>query len=299
MRSQFYQSMQELLPKDEESIFLGSDLGAGTLNDLKEAIGDRFIMEGVSEAHMVTMASGLSSQGFKVYCSTITSFLLRRAYEQIYLDIGCREANVKLMGNGGGLVYAPLGSTHLAIEDISLIKNIPNITIYTPLDKKQLKEMIEFEHQRIGPAYFRIIKGAKKEYFKENYKFKLNEIDVLIENDDQYIFSYGETCHEAYQFIKANNLDVGLVNIPVLRPLALEPIVKIMESSKKILSIEEHIINGSLYGDLLDIKEKRSLNTKIYQWNLPNKKLDHYGNQRDIINNYKMSETVLNFVGRL
>jgi len=98
----------ELAQKDERIVFIGSDLGAGVMADFKQNLPDRFFMEGIGEANMVGMAAGLALSGKIVYCHTIATFLTRRAFEQVAIDVGLHHANVRLIGAGGGAVYAPL-----------------------------------------------------------------------------------------------------------------------------------------------------------------------------------------------
>ncbi|MCP4912728.1 MAG: hypothetical protein GY909_06385 [Oligoflexia bacterium] len=289
MRSQFYNTMLEVLPRLENTIFIGSDLGAGTLDELKEKIGDRFIMEGVNESHMVTMASGLSSEGFTVFCSTITPFLLRRAYEHIYLDVGCRNSSVKLMGNGGGLVYAPLGTTHLAIEDIHLMKGIPNIRIYTPSDKQQIDAIIKFEAKTDGPCYIRMIKGKDKSYLPENYVFDPQNIDILKDLKDTNIITYGETLSIANEIYKDSKV-TGLVNIPVIKPFPEKEVLKVLERSQKIFCPEVHIKEGSLYTDLIQLAQEKKIECEIIPWHLPNQKIDLYGSEREILNHFGITD---------
>ena len=117
MRQTCLNSVYELAKTDERIFFIGSDLGAGTLDDFKEEMPDRFFMEGISEANIIGMAAGLALEGKIPYVNTIATFLTRRCFEQLVIDLGLHNANVRLIANGGGLVYAPLGPTHEAIED--------------------------------------------------------------------------------------------------------------------------------------------------------------------------------------
>src|SRR5215472_18058025 len=114
-------NMVYLLAKQDKRIFfVGSDLGEGTLQEFKTEMPDRFFMEGISEANLIGISAGLALEGKIVYANTIATFITRRCFEQVCLDLCLHNVNVRLIGNGGGLVYAPLGPTHLAIEDIAI-----------------------------------------------------------------------------------------------------------------------------------------------------------------------------------
>src|SRR6266699_2634996 len=134
MRKTSLDMVYELARKDKRIMFIGSDLGIGTLKQFKAEMPDRFLMEGVSEANIVGIAAGLALEGRIVYINTIATFLTRRCFEQVALDLCLHNANVRLIGNGGGLVYAPLGPTHLAFEDIAIMRALPNMTVVSVCD---------------------------------------------------------------------------------------------------------------------------------------------------------------------
>ena len=159
MRKTCLDMVYELAKKDERVFFIGSDLGVGTLNSFKREMPTRFFMEGVSEANMIGMAAGLAMEGKIVYVNTIATFLTRRCFEQIVLDLCLHDVNVRLIGNGGGLVYAPLGPTHLAIEDIALFRALPNMTIVAPADADEMRRLMPLTVDHKGPLYIRLAKG--------------------------------------------------------------------------------------------------------------------------------------------
>ena len=118
MRKTSLSMVYELAKKNENVLFIGSDLGPGVLQEFKEKIPEQFFMEGIAEQHIIGMAAGLAFDGFIPYVNTIATFLTRRCFEQIAMDLCLHDLPVRLIANGGGLVYAPLGPTHIAIEDI-------------------------------------------------------------------------------------------------------------------------------------------------------------------------------------
>src|SRR4029078_12855510 len=119
-------------------VFIGSDLGVGAMADFRAAFPDRFFIEGVAQQTLVALAAGMAMEGVIVYLNTIATFLTRRCYEQIAVDLCMHNANVRLIANGGGVVYAPLGPTHLAIEDVAILRALPNMTILAPADAKEM-----------------------------------------------------------------------------------------------------------------------------------------------------------------
>src|SRR5262249_21634904 len=145
---------------DDRIVFIGSDLGVGTLDRFKNDFPDRFFMEGVSEANVVGMAAGLALEGRIVYVNTIATFITRRCFEQVVIDLGLHNVNVRLIGNGGGLVYAPLGPTHLAIDDFAIMRAVPNMTIVAACDANEMGRLMPLTVEHQGPIYIRLAKGG-------------------------------------------------------------------------------------------------------------------------------------------
>ncbi len=153
MRRTSLDVVYELAKQDERVVFIGSDLGVGTLDAFREEMPDRFFMEGVSEANIIGMAAGLAMDGFIPYVNTIATFLTRRCFEQVAMDLCLHNLPVRLIANGGGLVYAPLGPTHLAIEDIAIMRALPGMTVVAPADKEEMARFVPQTLDLPGPVY--------------------------------------------------------------------------------------------------------------------------------------------------
>jgi transketolase len=160
MRKACLDSVYELAKQDDRIVFIGSDLGAGTLDEFKAEMPDRFFMEGISEAHVVGMAAGMALEGKIVYINTIATFLTRRCYEQVVLDCCLHKTKVRLIGSGGGLVYAPLGPTHQAVEDIAILRPLPGMTILAAADAGEMRRMMPHTVELPGPVYIRLGRGG-------------------------------------------------------------------------------------------------------------------------------------------
>src|SRR5215472_4429142 len=160
MRKTCLDVVYELAKNDPRIFFIGSDLGIGTLKQFKAEMPERFFMEGVSEANLIGMAAGLALEGKIVYANTIATFITRRCFEQVALDLCLHNVKVRLIGNGGGVVYAPLGPTHLAIEDIAIFRSLPRMTILVPADANEMRRMMPLTVDYPGPIYIRLAKGG-------------------------------------------------------------------------------------------------------------------------------------------
>jgi len=160
MRNTCLNMVHELARRDPRVVFVGSDLSPGLLKGMKAEMPQRWFMEGVAEQNVVGLSAGLALEGFLPYVNTIATFLTRRCYEQVAVDLCLHNLPVRLIANGGGLVYAPLGPTHLAIEDIAIMRALPNMTVVCPTDAEEMKRFMVKTLDWRGPIYIRLAKGG-------------------------------------------------------------------------------------------------------------------------------------------
>lgn len=158
MRRACLLSVHELARRDERVVFIGSDITKQNLEELEAEFPARFFMEGIYEAHLIGMAAGLAMTGKVPYLNTIATFLTRRCYDQVVVDLCLHELPVRLLGSGGGTVYAPLGPTHVANDDIAILRAIPNMTIVAPCDADEMSRLMPQTLDWPGPIYVRIAK---------------------------------------------------------------------------------------------------------------------------------------------
>src|ERR1700727_2689793 len=160
MRATCLRQVHALARRDERVVFIGSDLSPGLLADMKREMPQRWFMEGITEQNVVGMAAGFAMEGFIPYVNTIATFITRRCYEQVAVDLCLHQLPVRLIGNGGGLVYAPLGPTHLAIEDIAIMRALPNMTVTAVCDAKEMVRLMNCTLEWPNPIYIRLAKGG-------------------------------------------------------------------------------------------------------------------------------------------
>jgi SAM-dependent methyltransferase len=164
-----------LAKQDKRIFFVGSDLGEGTLQEFKTEMPDRFLMEGISEANLISISAGLALEGKIVYANTIATFITRRCFEQVALDLCLHNVPVRLIGNGGGLVYAPLGPTHEAIEDIAIMRALPRMTIVAPADADEMRRLMPLTVDYPGPIYIRLGKGGDPIVSSDRIPFEIGK----------------------------------------------------------------------------------------------------------------------------
>ena len=254
MRKMSLEMVYRLAKKDKRIYFIGSDLGYGTLSRFEKEMPERFLKEGVSEAYIIAMAAGLALEGKIVYINTIATFLTRRCFEQIVVDLALHKAKVRLIGSGGGLVYAPLGPTHLAIEDIAIMRAIPNMTVIACADAKEMEKMMPQTVDWPGPIYIRLAKG--NDQIVSRGSFRIGKVYQYAQGKDVLLVTTGITLQlamEARKKLERKKISVGILHVPTLKPLDKKTILKIFKSYRAIISIEEHSLTGGLGSSMAEI----------------------------------------------
>ena len=249
MRMTCLNMVYELARNDSRILFIGSDLGHGTLQQFKEEMPDRFFMEGICEANIVGMAAGMAMEGKIPYVNTIATFLTRRCFDQIVIDLCLHNVNVRLIGNGGGLVYAPLGPTHEATEDIAIMRSIPNMTIVVPADAEEMKRFMPLSVDHPGPIYIRLAKGFDPIVTKEGVPFEIGKGIVMQAGNDALIITTGITLRLALvsaATLSKSGVRAAILHMPTIKPLDCEAVLDLAAPVRAIVTVEEHTILGGL-----------------------------------------------------
>jgi transketolase len=238
------------------------------------------------------MSAGLAMEGYIPYVNTIGTFLTRRCYEQIFLDICLHNLPVRLIGNGGGLVYAPLGPTHLSVEDFAILRPIPNMTIVSPCDAIEMKKiMLQTEHYP-GPIYIRVARGGDKIITNKETNVKIGEAVELIKPVDAVFITTGITSQialEAINFLNSNNLKIGLVHLHTIKPLDSSYLKNLFNSVKFAVIVEEHSVVGGLGSAILEFVNDYSIkDIRIKRIGIPDKFVEKYGTQDSLLKHLKI-----------
>lgn len=288
MRQTALTTVYELAKTDPRIVFIGSDLGVGVLNNFKTEMPDRFFMEGISEQHVVGMSAGLAMEGMIPYVSTIATFLSRRCYEQVVLDLCLHKQKVRLISTGGGLVYAPLGPTHLAIEDISLMRVLPGMAVLVPADAVEMKKALIATVDYPGPVYIRVAKGGDEVVTPADAEFKLGAPVVYASGRDLVLITTGVTLQlalKANKVLKEQGIAASLIHLPTVAPLDTGALLKLLEPHKKIVTIEEHLREGGI-GSIISenlAESGRETPYQVTRIGVPRAFPHEYGNQESLM----------------
>ena len=294
MRKTCLEMVYELARKDQRIVFIGSDLGTGTLANFKEEMPDRFFMEGVSEANVVGMAAGLALNGKIPYVNTIASFLTRRSFEQVVLDLCLHNVNVRLIGNGGGLVYAPLGPTHETIEDIAIMRAIPNMTVIAPADADEMRRLMPLTVDYRGPIYIRLAKGYDPIVSRPDIPFAIGKGLVMKEGRDALIVCTGITLHaalEAAEQLTDKGIDAAVLHLPTIKPLDTALLLDLAENVPAIVTIEEHSVIGGLGSAVAEVIAEANFNPgkRFKRLGIPDMFPDEYGSQASLLERFLLT----------
>ncbi len=285
MRRRCLDKVHQLARRDERVVFIGSDLGPGTLDAMRTEMPERFFMEGVTEQAMIGQAAGMALAGFIPYVNTIATFLTRRCLEQVALDLCLQGLPVRLIGNGGGVVYAPLGPTHLAIEDVALMRALPRMTVVAPADAEEMDRFMETTLDWPDPIYIRLAKGGDPVVTPIGDPFVIGQGVILREPAAVTFLAYGITTHRclrAAELLAEQGVAAGVVHLPTLKPLDEDLLRAVAGHSRMLVTVEEHTAIGGLgsaVADLLTAPEAACHSAVLRRLALPDAWPHVYGSQ--------------------
>ena len=275
-RAMFGQFMINIAKKNKKLMVLSADLGRSSgLARFKIEFPQQYISVGISEQNLVGVAAGLADEGFKVFVTSFAPFLSMRASEQIRMNLGYMKHNVNLVALGSGLSMGFLGNSHFGLEDIAIMRAIPNLNVTCPADCSELGKVLnDYAFNKRGPSYIRLtgIPGSKNLYDK-NYSYKFGKNITINKGDDILILSHGSVLGQAkisVEALKKMNISVQLVDVVSLKPID-NSVITLLKKYEKIVTIEEHTSIGGLYSIMSEKLLKNQINSKLFSISLPDK----------------------------
>ena len=233
----------DLAKENKEVVFLDSDLSncIGSTS-FKKAFPDRFFNCGIAEANMVGVSAGLSSMGFVPFCQSFGTFASRRAYDQFFLSVNYAKQRVHLIGTDPGVVAQVNGGTHMPFEDISMMRQIPDLIVYEPSDAQSTYELIQQVYKTGKSSYLRTARSGVTHRYPVGTKIELGKGIVLSEGDDLAIFATGEVmvneAAKAVELLKQKGISATLVDLHTIKPLDTELVEKLAKKTGHILVCE-------------------------------------------------------------
>ncbi len=249
MREAFGKTLEVIGREDANVVVLDADLSGSTQTKFfAKSFPERFFDVGIAEQNMISTAAGLSMEGKIPFAATFAMFATGRTYDQIRNGVCYQNANVKIIGTHGGLTVGEDGATHQSLEDVSLMRGIPNMTVIVPADARECSEAVRYAYSHKGPVYIRISRNNVPDIFTEGYKLT-NKVLTVVEGSDITLFSNGELlaeCINAAKILAEKNISVKVVNVPFVKPLDKDGIIKAAVSTGIAVTAENHSIIGGL-----------------------------------------------------
>jgi len=288
VRNAFIEELTLLAEEDDKIFLIVGDLGYGVIENFEKRFPNQFLNAGVAEQNMMGMAAGLASAGYKVYVYSIGNFPVFRCLEQIRNDICYERLDVSIVSIGAGLSYGTLGYSHHAIHDIGVMSALPGMTIYSPADPIETRRALRESASLQTPKYFRLGKSGEPEIFNKTLTEFPNWTE-LTNGNDLLVLTTGAITNEAIEaaaVLKNLGIEIAVVAIPVLKPLAFDR--DLVRRFNNVLVLEEHSESGGL-GNI--ISEKLALNglkTNLVKLGLPDQVLDELGSQKYLRHHFKL-----------
>lgn len=251
-RDAYGEALLELGKKRDDVVVLDADLSGSTkTGKFAKAFPERFYNMGVSEQDLIGTASGISLTGKLPFASTFAVFETGRAWEQIRQTVCYSNLNVKLVATHGGITVGEDGASHQAIEDIALMRVLPNMTVIVPADGVETRQVIEAIADYRGPVYVRLGRVKVPVVMPEDYKFSIGKAYTFQTGKDANIIATGimvSVSLKAMEILKKDGIDAGVINMSTVKPLDNDVIIKAAKAGRLIVTAEEHSIIGGLGG---------------------------------------------------
>ena len=284
MRAMYAQCLGELMERDEKLVLLDADLSkaCGTF-PLRKRFPDRIYDCGVAEQNMISIAAGLASYGYKPWAESFAPFATRRICDQIAISICYAGMNVRIVGTDPGVTAELNGGTHMSVEDIGVLRSIPGLVIFEPVDETQLRAAMPVLDAYEGPVYIRLVRGEQPDVFPADYRFDLFKADVLRSGRQSAVPTEGDgngrqiaesgrqgavptkadlticvsgfltkDCLEAAEALEAEGISCEVLNLHTIKPLDRETVVVSARRTGTVLTVENHNVVGGLHAAVLE-----------------------------------------------
>lgn len=249
MRTAFVHTLQQLMREHDDVVTLTADMGFSVFEDLQKEFPRRFLNTGVTEQSTVGIATGLALSGYKIFVYAQAAFITMRCFEQVRLDVCYNNVNVKLIGTAAGFSLNQLGVSHFATEDVALMRNLPNMTVFTPGDPMEAQWATEKAYSVDGPAYIRLTKAGCPVVHASVPTIRVGEAIRVRAGDDASLFVSGgmlPVAVDVAEQLKRKKLNISVYSFPTVKPIDKKTILKLAKKDKYLFTLEDHSIIGGL-----------------------------------------------------
>jgi len=243
MRNAFINTILEACTQRDDIFIISGDAGLGVFDTFKVEHPDRFLNLGAAEQNMISFAAGMAMTGYKVLVYNIIPFVLYRCYEQVRNDICYQDLPIILAGIGSGLTYSPQGMTHYSVEDLSIARTLPNLTVLSPIDPVEARLAADYALSTAAPLYVRLAKRGEPDIHTAQ-QFDICQPQLLVKGDaDVTLLCHGSIAEEvlrASQILAGEGIHPRVFSIPMVQPLNREALLDSLQGVRAVVTVEEH-----------------------------------------------------------
>lgn len=301
MRDTFVKTLIEEAKKNQNIELITGDLGFGVLKPYWEALPDQFTNAGIAEQNMTTVAAGMALEGKTVFTYSIGNFPTLRCLEQIRNDCAYHDANVKIVCVGGGFVYGSLGMSHMATEDIAIMRALPNVTVVCPGDLVEAEYATRAIINTPGTCYMRLGRGGEKRIHDKIEDFRIGKAIKVQEsikdgNDRIAVFSTGAILDEATEACNElirQGYSIEQYSFHTVKPIDTETIRKCAQECRYIVTVEEHNVIGGLGGAVAEVMAECSNKAKLMRIGIDDEYCGIVGSQKYLREQFNINASIM------
>ena len=295
LREAYGRELLSLARENERIVVLDADLRGSTMSCyFAKEFPERFFEMGIAEQNMISTAAGLSLLGKIPFVNTFSVFATGRPYDQIRQGIALPKLNVKIIGSSCGLSDYGDGATHQSVEDISIMRSIPNMVVISPVDAVEMKKVVRAVVKYQGPVYIRINRNNLPVITDENEPFEIGKMKKITEGEDITIFATGFMVYQALQareILKNKGFSSRIINVSTIKPIDVDKEKEYAKDIKGVITAEEHSIIGGLGGTICEVLSDELI--KIKRVGINDKFGQSASNYEELINYYGLSPQVI------
>ena len=281
VRDAFFDALYDIMAKDKRVIVLTVDQGAFSLERIKNEFPKQYYNVGIAEQNLICVAAGLAMGGQIPFVYGISTFMTMRCYEQIRNNLCCMNLPVTIIGSGPGYTYGSDGPTHHSIQDIAIMRALPSMAIYSPVDATSTSACARMAYEMSGPKYIRLEKGILPVFYQPGHDFSRG-FEILRFGQDILIISTGIMVNRAIEVAEVLSLQgfkVGVVDIYRLKPVNDALLLEVLSFAKRIITLEEHSVIGGIGSVISDLVTDNGLSRPFKKIALPDCYCYEYGNR--------------------
>ena len=291
IRSAYGKTLAELGGVNPDIVVLDADLSCSTQTKVfAQSYPDRFFNMGIAEQNMMATAAGLAREGKIPFASTFAMFASGRAWEQIRNSIAYSNFNVKIVATHGGITVGEDGASHQALEDISIMRSIPDMMVVVPCDYNETVSVIKYAAEHKGPMYIRLARTSVVSVFDESYEFNPKKAVVIKEGRDLTVITNGETLAEVMDssdILAEKGIDIEIIHAPVVKPIDKDTVISSVKKTGFVVTVENHSVVGALGSAICEVLSE-NYPAKVFRIGI-NDEFGQSGEQRALMEYYGLT----------